>query len=122
MTLDGLYHHLLDARARARGSVRPRRLDGRAEWRMLARVAKIMVETRGADPCPTDPCWLLVDAEGRILFVMPARALRGDELLDRIGDTRGFDRRAIKRAMQSKRNARFIVWQRDRIADGSEAD
>lgn len=122
MTLEGLFHQLLDARARARGSVRPRPLDDRSGWRMLGKVAKIMVETRRMDTHQADPCWLLVDAEGRILFVLPIGAARGDELLNRIGDARGFDRAAIKRAMRSKRNARFTVWQRDRIADNSQAD
>ena len=59
--------------------------------------------------------------EGRILFVLPIGTTRGDELLNRIGDTRGFNRAAIKRVMRSKRNARFTVWQRDRIADNSQA-
>lgn len=88
---------------------------------MLGKVAKIMVETRHMDAPQADPCWLLIDAEGRILFVLPIGTTRGDEPLNRIGDTRGFDRAAIKRAMRSKRNARFTVWQRDRIADNSQA-
>ncbi|WCM25501.1 hypothetical protein NDN01_15765 [Sphingomonas sp. QA11] len=117
MTLRGLFHHLLDARARARGSVRPRRLDDPSGWRMLGKVARIMLETRDADHSPTDPCWLLADAEDRILFVLPAGVIPGHELLRQIGDGHGFDKAAIRRAMRSKRNARFTIWQRDRITD-----
>ena len=88
---------------------------------MLGKVAKIIVETRHMDAAQADPCWLLIDAEGLILFVLPIGAARSDELINRIGDTRGFDKAAIKRAMRSKRNARFTVWQHDRIADNSPA-
>jgi len=83
---------------------------------MLGKVAKIMVETWDTGPFATDPCWLLADAEDRILFVLPAGAVREKELFERIGNARGFDKAAIRRAMRSTRNARFTIWQRDRIA------
>jgi hypothetical protein len=117
MTLQNLFHHLRDARAWARGSARPRRIEDLSGRRMLGKVAKIMVETWDTGPFATDPCWLLADAEDRILFVLPTGAVPERELFDRIGDARGFDKAAIRRAMRSTRNARFIVWQRDRLAD-----
>ncbi len=116
MMLQDLFHHLLDARARARGSARPRRIEDRSGRRMLGNVAKIMVETWDSGPYPAAPCWLLADADDRILFVLPSGVVPEHELIDRIGDARGFDKAAIRRAMRSKRNARFTVWQRDRIA------
>ena len=116
MTLHNLFHQLRDARARARGSARPRRIEDLSGRRMLGKVAKIMVETWDTGPFAADPCWLLADAEDRILFVLSTGVVPGPELIDRIGDARGFDKAAIRRAMRSTRNARFTVWQRDRIA------
>ncbi|MEN2789016.1 hypothetical protein ABC974_05210 [Sphingomonas oligophenolica] len=82
--------------------------------RMRSRVAKIIVETWDTGPFPTDLCWLLADAEDKILFVMPGGTL-DKAMLGRIGNTPGFDKAAIRRAMRSTSNARFTVWQRDLI-------
>jgi len=94
---------------------RPVRTDEFSRHKLLSRVDKIIVETLDAESRPTDLCWLLADAEGRILFVMPGGTL-DKTVLGRIGNTPGINKVEIRRAMRSTRKARFTVWQRNLIA------
>lgn len=122
MKLSSLFDHMRDRMSPGvTRRARPQPVDQVSGRRMLGRVAKVMVETWDTGPFPTDLCWLLADAEDRILFVLPTGVIPGQDLIDRIGDARGFDKAAIRRAMRSTRNARFTIWQRDRIADHGTA-
>jgi hypothetical protein len=81
------------------------------DW-IFRKIAKVMIETcdGGAQGC--EPCWLLMDAEDKILFVV-ASGMLDEAAIERIGDTSGFDKAAMRLAMHTGFRARFTVWQRD---------
>jgi len=100
----------------ARPGAKPARLQDGTRHRLLGNVAKVIVETWDTGPFATDMCWLLADAEDRILFVLPTGTMPGRTLLDRLVDTPGFDRRALARALRSTKHARYTIWRRDLAA------
>jgi hypothetical protein len=124
MKLFGLLHNIVEGMGQGQVAPaapepripRPARMDDFSRHRMLGRVAKIIIETWDTGPFPTDLCWLLADAEDRILFVMPGGTL-DKGVLGRIRNAPGIDKTAIRLAMRSTRHARFTVWQRDLIAE-----
>lgn len=124
MKLFGLLHNIVEGMGQGQVAPaepapripRPGRMDNFSRHQMAGTVAKIIIETWDTGPFPTDLCWLLADAEDKILFVMPGGTL-DKAVLGRISNAPGIDKAAINLAMRSTRNARFTVWQRDLIAE-----
>jgi hypothetical protein len=86
--------------------------DDSPTW-IFRKVSRVVIETSNSDATPNDPCWLLVDADDQILFVVASGTALTEEMIDRLGDSRGFDKAEMRRAMRSTQRARFTVWQRD---------
>jgi len=95
---------------------RPARINDFARREVLSNVAKVMVQARETGP-RADLCWLLADAEDRILLVMQSGKAIDEGFFSWICNSPGFDRTAIRRAMRSTRRARYTVWQHDMVAE-----
>ena len=95
---------------------RPARINDFARHEVLSNVAKVMVQARETGP-RADLCWLLADAEDKILLVMQSGKAIDEGFFSWICNSPGFDRTAIRRAMRSTRKARYTVWQNDMVAD-----
>jgi len=124
MKLLDFLHHMRDGlgqgvAARPEIGEKPVRVAAAPHRMMLDKVAKVIVETWDTGPFPTDHCWLLADEKDRILMVLPTGIGLAGEVLDRIGKTKGFDKKAIRQAMRSTREGRFIVWRREGLAEAA---
>ena len=95
---------------------RPARINDFASREVLSNVAKVMVQARETGP-RADLCWLLADAEDKILLVMQSGKAIDEGFFSWICNSPDFDRTAIRRAMRSTRKARYTVWQNDMIAE-----
>ena len=95
---------------------RPARINNSARHEVLGNVAKVMVQARESGS-RGDLCWLLADAEDKILLVMQSGKAVDEGFFSWICNSPGFDRTAIRRAMRSTRKARYTVWQNDMVAE-----
>ena len=98
---------------------RPAQITELSRHEVLRNVAKVMVQARETGPRAKDLCWLLADAEDRILLVMQSGKALDEGFFSWISNSPGFDRTAIRRAMRSTRKARYTVWQHEMIAENS---
>jgi hypothetical protein len=124
MKLLDIFHHMLDGMGQGQtvprvSRHRPEQGDELSSHLLQGKVARVIIETWDTGPFPTDLCWLLVDDRDHIVFVVPTGTVLSEDLIDQVGDGMGFDKPAMRQAMRSTRNARFTVWQRDRIADAA---
>jgi len=126
MKLFDLLHNVVDGMGQGQvaptvpwGSKRakPIPISGSYGLQALRHVTKVMVQNSGNGRSKSDLCWLLADADDKIVFVMQSDKTLDDGFLGWICKSPGFDKVAIGRAMRSKRSARYTVWQRDIIAE-----
>jgi len=95
---------------------RPARINDFSRRQVLSNVTKVMVQARETGP-RADLCWLLADAEDKILLVMQSGKTIDEGFFDWICNSPGFDRTAIRRAMRSTRKARYTVWQHGVVSE-----
>jgi len=96
---------------------RPVPISGSYGLQALRHVTKVMVQNSGNGRSTSDLCWLLADADDKIVFVMQSGQALDDGLFGWISKRPGFDKAAVGRAMRSTRKARYIAWQQDMAAE-----
>jgi len=95
----------------------PARPSSRLGWfrddqrKLYRAIARVIIET------PEDPAegmrWLLTDAEGRILLILPGSSVPAAAMLRQMRHVPGFSRHALRRAMLADRRGRYTIWRRD---------
>lgn len=122
MALWDFFHHLLGVGKSDR--MMPRigsdGADGGDELtRHLARgrIARVVIDTWDTGPYPHHLCWLLLDADDNIVFVVPTGDVLSERVIEEVADRRGFDRAAMRAALRSRGNGRFTVWRRPPLHD-----
>ena len=95
-----------------RAAGRPARLRSGTRRAMLQLIARVVVETDAGGDGREGLNWLLVDAEDRILLVVPGTAIDPQRLRLAFAGMPGFNRGALTRALRAEGRARYTVWRR----------
>jgi hypothetical protein len=126
MKLFELFHNMVDGTGQGQIApalplgakrVRPMPLRPFFALQALSHVTKVMVQNLGSESPTPGLRWLLADADDSIIFVMQSGRAFDEGLFGQISKSPGFDKTAVRRALRSKRNARYVVWQHNIIAD-----
>jgi hypothetical protein len=76
----------------------------------------ILVETTDGGPVASDFYWMLLSKDMKSGCVVPSEADGCNALLSRLQQLPGFDNWLVIRACQSTQNDRFLIWERDMVA------
>jgi len=95
-----------------RAAARPARLRSGTRRAMLQLIARVVIETGQGGGARERINWLLVDAEDRILLIVPGSAIDPQRLRRAFAGMPGFNRQALARALRAEGRARYTVWRR----------